>query len=241
MRAGVSRAPYILLLLIVGCAKNADSGYDPRDDAHGSYIEYEVNHFVRVLPAKGLNMRSKPDVKATVVATIPHPVQFRLLGRSSQTVRLDGIAGHWSYASYFPRASTGLPQKSIEGWVFEPYTGPQDYPVTDWLAESFTGGCLGVGCFVCGSKVFDPGGTFWDSAYCDAPVFKGKWWRDGETIRACMTSSCNSDSEGDIVFVKANDIISFSCVTEVCKKAHPSTESFAKWIYWEPHDFGRSQ
>ncbi|MBX7059763.1 MAG: hypothetical protein K1X75_16995 [Leptospirales bacterium] len=228
----------VALVFASFCKPSSLPSTDPRSEAVGSFVPYEVNHFVRVIAKSGLNIREHASTTAAVEITIPYPVHFRLLGCSSESTLVDGKSGHWCYANYFLHSRSGH-STEISGWVFDAYIGAPDYPAAHLNPSKFTGGCIGVGCFVCDAKAFDPDGTYWDSAYCDVPAFRGRWSTNVDSIRACMSPDCDEKTSPDMTFSLAGSRLALRCLTPMCEQVHGSAEYFESIQYWEPHGFGR--
>ena len=119
-------------------------------------------------------------------------------------------------------------QSKIDGWVFDGYLGPTQMPAGTKFDRNFKSGCLGPGCFVCGSMVFDPDGTFHESFDCETEPNQGRWRIEGGRLVTCIGKNCTFKAKYYQFRRNQYDQI-------VLTKNGVDSVYDRELIYWEPH------
>lgn len=144
----------------------------------------------RVTAKTGLYIRENHDINSKTLGLIPYGKTIWIRKEFSKSETINGLSGKWVYVeAYF-----GKSRPKQTGWAFNAYLGEKYFKLNDGFRE-FKAGCIGIGCNVCGSIVFDPDGFFLRSIYCEGPdSYKtGRWKKIDDYIIACTDKNCNLD------------------------------------------------
>ncbi len=196
--------------------------------------KYPDNTFRRVASSGGLKLMSGPDKDASVLVKLPFRVHVRLLRTRNGTIKRDGKKGRAAFISWSPMSVLKMPKTTYEGWTYTWLLEPALIEITPNLFRNFKAGCLGEGCFVCGSQAFDPDGRFHNSFDCHARPERGRWKVRGDVVLACVGRACDPIKKPLYRFrVREKEIIA-ECAGGKCSYTPAPVERVWRW---EPHDF----